>query len=109
MIDMTDASAGPTTADPRVAEILAIFARETRIDPALLRLDARPDELGIASLDLTLAVFEIESRFGIDIPSFAFDPSSPAFTVGSLVEQVIAILDAAPATRAGAETPVSGT
>lgn len=83
--------------DPRVDEILAVFARETRVDPALLRLDARPDELGIASLDLTLAVFEIETRFGIDIPSFALDLASPGFTVGSLVGHVIAILDAQPA------------
>lgn len=108
MTDAPPAAADAAAADPRVAEILAIFARETRIEPERLRLEARPDELGIASLDLTLAVFEIESRFGIDIPSFAFDPSSPAFTVGSLVDQVIAILDAAPSKR-GADVRAPGT
>lgn len=95
------------SADPRVDEILAIFARETRIDPASLRLDARPDELGIASLDLTLAVFEIESRFGIDVPAFAVDPSAASFTVGRLVEHVIAILDAKPAASGAAEAPAA--
>ena len=108
MTEATSAPAAAAAADPRVAEILAIFARETRLDPALLQLDARPGDLGVASLDLTLAVFEIESRFGIDIPSFAFDPLSPEFTVGSLVDQVIAILDAAPGEPSGAATRAPG-
>ena len=100
MTDSVPAEAAfDSTADPRVGEILDIFAKETRVDRALLHLDARPDELGVASLDFTLAVFEIESRFGIDIPPLAIDPAAEGFTVGRLVEQVITILDRAEAAR----------
>jgi len=82
-----------TNADPRVDVILDIVARETKVDRNRLRLDARTDDLGISSLDLMLAVFEIESHFGIELPLAPEPPADTSMTVGMLVDQVLAILD----------------
>ncbi len=84
----------PAASDPRVAAILGIVSRETKIDRGRLQLDARTDDLGIGSLDLTLIVFEIESHFGIELP-FAPEPAADkSMTVGMLVDQVLQFLDA---------------
>jgi acyl carrier protein len=79
--------------DPRVSQILDIFAKETATDRAALRPDARIDELGIASIDLTLAVFQLESVFDIEIPVMAATPGNEFATVGELVSMVVALLD----------------
>lgn len=80
--------------DPRVDTILDIVARETKIDRNRLQLDARTDDLGIGSLDLTLVVFEIESHFGIELPLAPEPPADKSMTVGTLVDQVLQILEA---------------
>lgn len=81
------------TESARVEEILELFAREARIDRSLLRLDARADELGIESLDMTVALFEIEEHFGVHIDEPA--PGMPLPTVGDIVQQVLARLESA--------------
>ena len=58
----------PLLDDPRVRQALDLFAREARVDPSTLDLDRRIDELGIASLDMALALFELEDRCGIALP-----------------------------------------
>lgn len=80
--------------DPRVDTILEIVARETKISRDQLQLDARTDDLGIGSLDLTLVVFEIESHFGIEIPFAPEPPADKSMTVGTLVDHVLTMLDA---------------
>lgn len=79
--------------DPRVSQILDIFAKETATDRASLRPDTRIDELGIASIDLTLAVFQLESVFDIEIPVIAATPGNEFATVGELVSMVVGLLD----------------
>jgi acyl carrier protein len=81
--------------DPRVNQILDIVARETAIDRAALRPQATIEELGIPSLDLTLAVFQLESFFDVEIPVIASRPGNEFETVGELVGHVIAALDKA--------------
>ena len=82
------------SADPRIDTILDIVARETKIDRDRLQLDARTNDLGIGSLDLTLVVFEIESHFGIELPFAPEPPVDKSMTVGTLVDQVLQILEA---------------
>lgn len=92
-----DAPIGPAhtaNADPRVGVILDIVARETKVERARLQLDARTDDLGIGSLDLTLVVFEIESHFGVELPLAPEPPADSSMTVGTLVEHVLQTLDA---------------
>ncbi len=88
----------PDVTDPRTAEILAILAQETSLPVAQLRPEATIEELGIASLDLTQAVFEIETRFGIEIPVVADRPSGSGAeftTIGDLLAHVMATLNRA--------------
>ena len=80
--------------DPRIGAILDIVARETKIDRDRLQLDARTDDLGIGSLDLTLVVFEIESHFGVELPFAPEPPAEKSMTVGMLVDYVLQVLDA---------------
>ncbi len=103
-IDVLADNAGAPHADedPRVNAILDIVAKETRIERANLRLDVRTDDLGIASLDLTMAVFEIESHFKIEIPMVAGDTDAEFVTVGALVRHVISVLDRASPNAPGA-------
>jgi acyl carrier protein len=71
-----------------VEQVLELFAREARVDRQSLRMDARAEELGIESLDLAVALFEIEDRFGVTITEPL--PGSPAPTLGDIVRQVLA-------------------
>jgi acyl carrier protein len=71
-----------------VEQVLDLFTREARIDRQRLRMDARADELGIESLDLAVALFEIEDRFGVTIAEPT--PGIGAPTVGDIVQQVLA-------------------
>jgi acyl carrier protein len=90
MADLTDDS---FAADPRAVRILDIFAKDTRIDRAALRPNAELADLGVESLDLTMAVFEIESTFGVDIPVVVDRTGAEFSTVGDLVGHVLAVLD----------------
>ena len=70
------------------AEVLDLFAREARVERSRLQPHTRVDELGIASLDLALALFEIEERFGVSIK---LPPAgAPLPTVDELLQQVLA-------------------
>jgi acyl carrier protein len=91
--------------DPRITRILDIVAKETRIDRAALRPDAALADLGVESIDLTMAVFEIETAFDVDIPVISDRSSGAEFaTVGDLVGHVIGVLD-----RKAVQAPASET
>jgi Phosphopantetheine attachment site len=66
-----DSPSTDSSSDSRSGETLDIIARETGIDRSLLLPDATIEALGVASLDLTLALFELEKHFDIDIPVVA--------------------------------------
>ena len=95
-------SPGPAL-DAQVEAILSVFAQEARIERTALRMDARADEVGATSLDLALAMFELEGRFGVTLPELA--AGDPVPTVGELVQQV---LDAQCAAAAAAGSPPDG-
>jgi acyl carrier protein len=79
--------------DSRIARILEIFAKETGIDIARLHPDATLEALGVESLDLTMAVFQLEEVFDIEIPVVVESAGAEFGRVGDLVDRVIAILD----------------
>ena len=79
--------------DPRVQRILEIFAKETSTDLSALTPQATLEDLGVESLDLTMAVFQLEETFDIEIPVVADTTGAEFRRVGDLVAQVIAILD----------------
>jgi acyl carrier protein len=88
--------------DPRVTQILDIVAAETQMPRGALLLDTRIDDLGISSLDLTLAMFKLETTFDIEIPVIAERAGAEFGTVGELVSHVIAVMDRARAMPAEA-------
>lgn len=77
--------------DVLTAQILDLFAREARVDRALLQPDARADALGVSSLDVTLALFELEDHFSIQLPDL-MDAGGSLPSVGELVQQVLAAI-----------------
>ena len=86
----------PQAADPRSAEILAILSKETGIPAAELRPEATIEALGIASLDMVQAIFEIESRWDVEVPVVAERAGAEFTTVGDLLGHVLRVLDARP-------------
>jgi acyl carrier protein len=49
-------------------EIDSIIVKRTKVDPSLLTSNAQLSDLGIDSLDLIEVVFDLEDKFGIEIP-----------------------------------------
>lgn len=96
-------------ADPRVGEILDIVAKETDVDRAALVASATLDELGIPSLDLTHALFAIETHFDIEIPVVSDQQGGEFATVGALVAHILATLNRSAANRPAASAPGSTT
>jgi acyl carrier protein len=94
----------PVFGDERANEILDIIAKETGVDRSLLTPEATLDELGIPSLDLTQAVFEIETHFDVEIPVVADREGAEFTTIGGLVAHVLTTLDRAAALRASAQS-----
>jgi acyl carrier protein len=86
--------------DERANEILDIIAKETGVERSLLVPNATLDELGIPSLDLTQAVFEIETHFDVEIPVVADREGAEFTTIGGLVAHVLTTLDRAAILRA---------
>ena len=80
-------------ADPRVAEILDIVAKETSIAPERLTPETKIAELDIASLDMVQAIFALESRFDVEIPVASGGEGGEFGTVGDLVQHVVKAID----------------
>ncbi len=90
--------------DPRTSEILAIVAKETQLDRGLLTLDATIEGLGIPSLDMVQTIFEIEARYGIEIPIVSDRIGAEFATIGDLVGHVLTAIDKAGSSRAAPGT-----
>jgi acyl carrier protein len=87
--------------DPRTSDILDIVAKETRLDRGLLTLDASIESLGIPSLDMVQTIFEIESRYDVEIPVVSDQAGAEFRTIGDLVAHALRAIDAAEAARRG--------
>jgi acyl carrier protein len=79
--------------DPRAEAILDLIAENASIDRSRLQPETTLDELGITSLTLIEAVFEIETRYDVEI-SVDGILMSPEVTVEQLMERVLATIDA---------------
>jgi acyl carrier protein len=79
--------------DPRADTILDLIAENASIERSRLQPETTLDELGITSLTLIEAVFEIETRYDVEI-SVDGILMSPEVTVEQLMERVLATIDA---------------
>jgi acyl carrier protein len=86
--------------DQRVDTILDIIAESAKLDRSKLKLETPLDELNISSLTLIEAVFEIESRYDVEIPTEEF-VKRPETTVGELIRGVLARIDVKSPVAAG--------
>ncbi len=90
---------GPTTLPTddagRTALILDVVAKETGVPRDRLQPEATLTDLEIASLDMVQTVFELESRFNIEIPVVADRTGAEFETVGDLVQHVLGAIKAA--------------
>lgn len=71
--------------------ILEILAARALMDPADLRLEASPEEMGLDSLGLVEAIFAMEEAFDITIPFNAQDPAASGLDVSTLGAVVAAV------------------
>jgi acyl carrier protein len=83
--DMSDAA----TDDDVARKVIEIIAEQAVLDPADVKMDATPDDLGVDSLGLVEAVFAIEEAFDISVPFNANDPADSAFDISN-VESIVA-------------------
>ncbi|MEL6216938.1 MAG: acyl carrier protein [Pseudomonadota bacterium] len=77
----------------RIAEIIA---EQALVEPAEIKPETTPDDLGLDSLALVEVVFGIEEAFDISIPYNANDPTESDFDIGNfdkIVEGVKALID----------------
>jgi acyl carrier protein len=82
--------------DPRIGEILDIIAANSGIDRAKLQLDTTLDELGITSLKLIEAVFEIETKYDVEISTDGILMTQDV-TLGELTQRALDTIDSAKA------------
>lgn len=64
--------------------IVQIIAEQAMLDPAELKPEMSPQDIGIDSMGLVESIFAIEEEFDISIPFNANDPESSEFDISSL-------------------------
>ena len=64
--------------------IIQIIAEQAMLDPAELRLDMSPQDIGIDSMGLVESIFAIEEEFDISVPFNANEPEKSDFDVSNL-------------------------
>ncbi len=80
--------------DDVASQIIGILKKNMKDPPETVSLDTKLTDLEIESLDLAVIVFDIEDKFGIQIPYNANEEVQDFATVGSVVERVKALIDA---------------
>ena len=72
----------------RIDEILDIVAQKALIDRSKLSPEMKLTDLNVSSLDMVDVVFELEDRFGIQLPFNANTSSNEVQTVGDVIAMV---------------------
>ncbi len=76
----------------KIIDILKKHMKEPRDD---IGLSTELTDLKIESLDLAMIVFDIEDSFGVEIPYNANEDAGDFKTVGSVVDKVKVLIEAA--------------
>ena len=71
--------------------ILEIIADQAMLDPAELKLEASPQDLGIDSLGLVESIFAIEEAFDITVPFNANEPEKSEFDISNMGTIIAAV------------------
>lgn len=73
------------------ARIIQIIAEQAMLDPAELKPEMSPQDIGIDSMGLVESIFAIEEEFDISIPFNANDPENSDFDISSLGAIIAAV------------------
>lgn len=71
--------------------IIRIIAEQAMLDPAEVKPEMTPEEIGIDSLGLVESIFAIEEEFDVSVPFNANEPEKSDFdisTMGSIIAAV---------------------
>ncbi|HWL58589.1 MAG TPA: phosphopantetheine-binding protein [Paracoccus sp. (in: a-proteobacteria)] len=71
--------------------IIQIIADQAMLDPAELKPEMSPQDIGIDSMGLVESIFAIEEEFDISVPFNANEPENSDFdisTLGSIISAV---------------------
>ncbi len=71
--------------------ILEILAAQALMDPADLRMESRPEDMGLDSLALVESIFALEEAFDIAIPFNAQDPAVSGLDISTIGAVVAAV------------------
>lgn len=71
-------------------KVIGILAEQAVMDPAEVKLDMTPEDMGLDSLGMVETIFSIEESFDVSVPFNANDPAQSEFDISS----VKAIVDA---------------
>lgn len=71
--------------------IIQIIAEQAMQDPAELRPEMSPQEIGIDSLGLVETIFALEEELDISVPFNANDPENSGFDISSLGSIIAAV------------------
>lgn len=71
--------------------IIQIIAEQALLDPAELRPEMSPQDIGIDSMGLVESIFAIEEEFDISVPFNANEPESSDFDISTLGTIIAAV------------------
>jgi acyl carrier protein len=91
--------------DTTFERLSALLVKDHKVDPARLHPDAPLDSLGIDSLGAVELFWQVEDRFGIKLPADPVDLK----TLGDVVRQVDALVEAQPGVQTAAAQPAGAT
>ena len=69
-------------------EVIAIIAKQTKLDPATIHSDSTLKDMGVASLDAIEVIFDIEECFDVTFPDQGtnFDTDTVQHLVNAVIE-----------------------
>ena len=70
------------------SDVIAIIAKNKRVDKPNVELSDRLEDLGLESLDSVEMIFDLEEKFDIQIPFNANDAKLEFETVGEVVDAI---------------------
>lgn len=76
------------TFDDTEKRIRGLLVKDFKLNPGMLTLDARLDELGIDSIGMAELVFNVEGEFGLTLPDAAVQLSTFGEVVGFMTNAV---------------------
>ena len=90
-VNSADSAKGETMNDDIADKVVGIIAEQAMLQPDEVKLEAKPEDLGLDSLALVEIVFAIEEEFDVSVPFNANEPTSSEFDISSVAKIIEAV------------------